>query len=67
MTPYELRFAILKAAIGLVQDEYHAALASREILITNNPTVELPKFPSYEKIEKLADQMNKFVSNCNSH
>jgi hypothetical protein len=62
MTPYELRFEIFKQANNLVQDKYHAAFARAEMLSKNDPNVEFPDFPTYEKIEALAEKINTFVS-----
>jgi hypothetical protein len=63
MTPYELRFEIFKQATNLAQDEYNA---SYEIVREHNDNSETkwnyPPFPSYEKIEKLAEKINTFVS-----
>ena len=65
-SPYELRFAILQQAINFIQDEYYADIARKEILqprCPEGPWLELPTFPSYEKVEVLAERMNRFVSN----
>ena len=63
MTPYELRFEIFKQANGLAQDEYHAAFATAEEWNKSNSIkMDYPEFPSYEKIEKLANKINDFVS-----
>ena len=64
MTPYELRFEIFKQANGLAQDEYHAAFTVAEQWNQlNSVKMDYPDFPSYEKIEELADKINEFVSN----
>ena len=63
MTPYELRFEIFKQANGLAQDEYHAAFETAEEWNKSySVKMDYPEFPSYEKIEKLADKINNFVS-----
>ncbi len=63
MTPYELRFEIFKQAYSHANDEYNA---SYEIVRSHNEVSDhkwiYPSFPSYEKIEKLADKINSFVS-----
>jgi hypothetical protein len=63
MTPYELRFEIFKQAYAHANDEY---FASYNIVDNHNQTTEskwdYPTFPSYEKIESLADKINNFVS-----
>lgn len=63
MTPYELRFEIFKQAMTLAENEYSA---SYEIVRSHNENGETkwnyPPFPSYEKIEKLAEKINTFVS-----
>ena len=64
MTPYELRFEIFKQANCLAQDEYHAAFTVAEQWNQlNSVKMDYPDFPSYEKIEELADKINEFVSN----
>jgi len=63
MTPYELRFQIFQQAMTLAESEYGA---SYEVVRSHNEVSEqkweYPPFPSYEKIEKLADKINSFVS-----
>lgn len=63
MTPYELRFNIFKQAYAHANDEY---VASYEIVREHNENSDIkwdyPPFPSYEKIEKLAEKINTFVS-----
>jgi hypothetical protein len=66
MTPYELRFEIFKQAYAHANDEY---LASYNIVDNHNlnQNTEIdkwnyPPFPSYEKIEQLAEKINNFVS-----
>ena len=67
MTPYELRFEIFRQAMDLASNEYGAEfeVASR----WNNAVdkmggirVDYPKYPSFHKIETLADRINDFVS-----
>ena len=67
MTPYELRFEIFKQAYGLAQDEYAAEFETASRWNNNIDTlggfrIDYPKFPSFHKIETLADRINDFVS-----
>jgi len=63
MTPYELRFEIFKQAYAHANDEY---LAAYNIVDNHNQNTEnkrnYPTFPSYERIEELAEKINNFVS-----
>ena len=66
MTPYELRFEIFKQAYAHANDEY---VAGYNIVDNHNhdQNTEIdkwnyPPFPSYEKIEELAEKINNFVS-----
>ncbi len=63
MNPYELRFQIFQQAINLAESEY---LAQYNLVDNHNQSTgskwEYPSFPSYEKIETLADKINNFVS-----
>jgi hypothetical protein len=63
MTPYELRFEIFKQAYAHATDEYHAEY---NIVDNHNQNTgskrNYPSFPSYEKIEQLAEKINNFVS-----
>ena len=63
MTPYELRFEIFKQAYAHANNEY---LAAYNIVDNHNQNNEkkwdYPSFPSYERIEELADKINSFVS-----
>jgi hypothetical protein len=63
MTPYELRFEIFKQAYAHANDEY---LAEYNIVDNHNQNTgskwNYPSFPSYEKIEQLAEKINNFVS-----
>lgn len=64
MTPYELRFQIFQQAMTLAENEYSALY---EVVRSHNEKSDLkeweyPLYPSYEKIEKLADKINSFVS-----
>lgn len=63
MTPYELRFEIIKEAIQLAdrqyQSEYGAASMWNE---SNSVKIDYPTFPSFDDIQKLADKINNFVS-----
>ena len=63
MTPYELRFEIFKQAYVHANDEYLAAYNVVDNHNQNNETKwNYPPFPSYEKIEQLAEKINNFVS-----
>lgn len=63
MTPYELRFEIFKQAQVYANDEY---IAQYNIVDNHNQNTgskwDYPSFPSYEKIEELANKINDFVS-----
>ena len=63
MTPYELRFEIFKQAQVYANDEY---IAQYNIVDNHNQNTgskwDYPSFPSYEKIEALAEKINNFVS-----
>jgi hypothetical protein len=63
MTPYELRFNIFKEAECLAdrqhQSEYAAVQMWNEI---SSEKKEYPKFPTFEYIQELANQINNFVS-----
>ena len=63
MTPYELRFQIFKQAYLHANDEY---IAQYNIVDNHNQNTgnkwDYPLFPSYEKIETLAEKINNFVS-----
>ncbi len=65
MTPYELRFEIFKQARGLAESEFSAHLEMTErwnVNPQNTVKMDYPEFPSYEKIELLAEKINNFVS-----
>jgi hypothetical protein len=63
MTPYELRFEIFKQAMGLAEDEFHAEYNLVEQWNDKNTVkMDYPNFPTYEKIEALANKINNFVS-----
>jgi hypothetical protein len=65
MTPYELRFEIFKQAYAFANDkfsiEYDTARCWNENSM-NTVKMDYPDFPTYEKVEKLADKINTFVS-----
>ncbi len=64
MTPYELRFEIFKEARAIAETNYHSQV--EWIMNAKDVDIEtiksLPEYPSYEKIEELANQINNFVS-----
>jgi hypothetical protein len=67
MTPYELRFEIFKLAQGLAESEFYAEFEETErcnksVDENGGPRLEYPKYPSFHKIETLADRINSFVS-----
>ena len=69
--PYELRFNVLMEAKNLLVEEYYAKwnqLTDRyHALKDAGETVEypiLPKYPSFQDIQELCNQMNAFVSNA---
>jgi len=67
--PYEMRFSMLSQAQALLTEQYHSEVndlkekyyAEKDV----DPEVafpELPHFPTFADIEKLATEMNEFVS-----
>lgn len=63
MTPYELRFEIFKQAMTLADNEYAASFEGiRQHNEISSNKCKYPPYPSYEKIEKLAEKINTFVS-----
>lgn len=63
MTPFELRFEIFKEAECLAQSKYSADFERvQRHNELNEDKWEYPIFPSYEKIEELANKINVFVS-----
>ena len=66
MTPYVLRFEIFKQAYAHANDEYIAAYNiidnHNNHNLSNEKKWDYPSFPSYERIEALADKINSFVS-----
>jgi hypothetical protein len=65
MTPYELRFEIFKQARELAESQFSAdmELAQRwNHDSINSVRMDYPEFPSYQKIEELAEKINSFVS-----
>ena len=68
--PFDLRFAMITEAKNLLVEEYHSqseAVKTQYFAEADaglNPTYpELPKFPTFEDIRALANEMNQFVSN----
>ena len=68
--PFDLRFAMITEAKNLLVEAYHSQVeylqnqyhAQAEAGL--NPTFpEMPKFPTFEDVRELADEMNQFVSN----
>jgi len=67
MTPYELRFQIFQQAQGLAESQFQAEFEEAErwnqrVAEYGGVSAEYPKFPSFHKIETLADRINDFVS-----
>lgn len=65
MTPYELRFEIFQQARGLAESQFSADMEIAQRWNENSDNsikMDYPEFPSYEKIEALADKINAFVS-----
>lgn len=68
--PFDLRFSMIIEAKNLLTEEWHSEtntlkekyFADRDAGLDVSFPV-LPKFPSFEEIEKLANEMNSFVSN----
>ena len=67
--PFDLRFAMITEAKNLLVEEYHSQVGALqtqyhcEAEAGLNPTYPaMPKFPSFEDIQALANEMNKFVS-----
>lgn len=62
MDPCQLRFHIFKEAVNLSESEYHA---ERLLVSTwnsqNMVKMEYPEFPSYEKIQTLAERISAYV------
>jgi len=67
--PFDLRFSMIESAKQLLTEQYHTDIsnikekyfADREAgLDVSFP--ELPAFPTFEDISKLANEMNSFVS-----
>lgn len=65
MTPYELRFEIFKQARELAESQFSSDMEIAQRWNENSDNsvkMDYPEFPSYEKIEALADKINDFVS-----
>lgn len=67
--PYEMRFSMLSQAQALLTEQYHTEVANLKEqwyadkeLDQEVAFPELPPFPTYAEIEKLATEMNEFVS-----
>ena len=67
--PFDLRFSMIESAKNLLTEQYHTEsqnlkekyFADREAgLDVSFPN--LPAFPTFEEITKLANEMNSFVS-----
>jgi hypothetical protein len=68
--PFDLRFAMITEAKNLLVEEYHSQSEAvktqyfAEVEAGLNPSFpEMPKFPAFEDIRALANEMNQFVSN----
>lgn len=64
MTPYELRFEIFKQAQTLAEFRYHADMGIIERRKELNPgnSEDYPTYPTFEYIQKIAEDINAFVS-----
>jgi len=70
MTPYELRFEIFKTALSIAEGECFYQRELKETFLSKGVDEKLlqfyiedyPKYPSLEQIEKIAKQINTFVS-----
>lgn len=64
--PYELRFDMFQQAKEILVDEYHAksaALMARYELVDGSEYPEnLPEYPSFDDIVKMAKEINRYVS-----
>ena len=68
--PFDLRFSMITEAKNLLVEEYHSQVGylqtqyHAQVEAGLNPAYpEMPKFPTFEDIRALADEMNQFVSN----
>lgn len=68
--PFDLRFSMITEAKNLLVEEYHSQVGClqnqyhAELEAGHDPTYpEMPKFPTFDDIRALADEMNQFVSN----
>jgi hypothetical protein len=69
MSPYEIRFNMILEAKNLLTEQYHSDVnnikeqyfAQRDAGLDVDFPV-LPEFPSFADIQKLATEMNQFVS-----
>lgn len=67
--PFDLRFSMIESAKNLLTEQYHTEsqnlkekyFADREAGL-DVAFPELPTFPTFEEITKLANEMNSFVS-----
>jgi hypothetical protein len=64
MTPYELRFEIFKQAQTLADHQHHTRWEYVDKHKELDPRFleDFPTYPSFEYIEKIAEDINKFVS-----
>ena len=63
MSPYELGFEIFKQAYAHANDEYFASYKMVDNHNKNNENKwNYHPFPSYERIEEIANKINAFVS-----
>jgi hypothetical protein len=63
MTPYELRFNIFQEAEALAERHYQSEYSAVQMWNeSSSEKREYPKFPTFEYIQELANQINDFVS-----
>lgn len=64
MTPYELRFEIFKQAQTLAEFRYHAdmGIIERRKEFDSCNSDDYPTYPTFEYIQKIAEDINAFVS-----
>jgi hypothetical protein len=64
MSPYELRFEIFKQAQNLASDQYHTRWSYVDRKKELDPTFpdDYPTYPSFEYIQRIAEDINTFVS-----
>jgi hypothetical protein len=69
VSPYELRFSIFNTAKDILIKQHEANLAAWELLNKTSKKAEEVsiKFPTIEEIVEKAIEINKFISDTQSH